>query len=142
MEIKSAADFRAWISKIEAETSLSPSEIARAAGISESTVTRRVRADSAGVPRKSTIAKINRRFGHGTARRPGVNEDTAPFDHALKSEAEAMGLDPDAIARKAVEAAIKQKRFEAWLDENKQAFAAHRKDIEDNGLWSDGRRAF
>ncbi|MEM9179686.1 MAG: type II toxin-antitoxin system CcdA family antitoxin [Pseudomonadota bacterium] len=71
-----------------------------------------------------------------------VREDPVPFDNDIREQAKALGLDPDAIADKAVMEAVKRKRIEAWVEENKEAFAAHRKDIEENGLWSDGLRTF
>lgn len=71
-----------------------------------------------------------------------LREDSAPFDDDIHRQALDLGLDPDAIASKAVADAVKRKRFEAWIEENKDAFAAHRKDLEENGLWSDGFRMF
>ena len=82
----------------------------------------------------------------------GVNETPNEFEHArtiqvelndadLKDAAK-YGLDAKAIARKAVEEEVKTARLRAWIAENKTAFDAHAKDVEENGLWSDGLRQF
>ena len=60
----------------------------------------------------------------------------------LRKEAAAYSLNVEAIARKAVEDAVKQARIRDWVDENRRAFAAHSLDIEEKGLWSDGLRLF
>lgn len=74
----------------------------------------------------------------------GVREDSPHFmpELSLNDEARELGLDPDVIAARAIEAAVKCKRMEAWIDDNKEAFSAHRRDVEENGLWSDGLRQF
>lgn len=72
----------------------------------------------------------------------GVTEDSTPFDHELRVEAESYGLDPDSIAKKAVEDAVKRKRIDAWIEENREAMEANAKDLRENGLWSDGLRQF
>lgn len=73
-----------------------------------------------------------------------VREDSPRFmpELSLNDEARKLGLDPDVIAARAIEAAVKCKRMEAWIDDNKEAFSAHRRDVEENGLWSDGLRQF
>ncbi len=70
----------------------------------------------------------------------GVREDPAPFDHDLKAEAKALGLDPDAIAAKAVEDAVKRKRIEAWNEENREAIESWNEHYRKNGLWNDRYR--
>ncbi|MEO0548371.1 MAG: helix-turn-helix domain-containing protein [Pseudomonadota bacterium] len=75
----------------------------------------------------------------------GVQEDPAPFTQApakLSEEARALGLDPEAIAEKAVQDAVKRKRIDAWIEENREAMDTNAKDIRENGLWSDGLRLF
>ena len=112
-------------------------------------------ADLAGIPRstlysfvagetKHLRADTHTRVENALSAFPNkvLREDPAPFEPELKAEAESLGLDPEAIAKKAIETAIKRKRIEAWVEDNKEAFATHRKDLEENGLWSDGRRAF
>jgi post-segregation antitoxin (ccd killing protein) len=142
MQIYTADDFRAWIGKIASETSLTPSEIARASGLSASTLTRYMHPDYSSVPHKSTIAKIARRFANQPRAGAGFREDPVPFERGLRTEAETLGLDPNAIARKAVEEAIKQKRFAAWIQENQAVFDAKARDADEHGLWCDKYRLF
>jgi antitoxin CcdA len=71
-----------------------------------------------------------------------VKEDGAQFDHQTAAEAKALGLDPDAIAQEAVEAAIKRKHMDAWIEENRSAMEKNAENIRRNGLWSDGLRLF
>ena len=74
----------------------------------------------------------------------GVREEGAPFftERDLAAEARALGIDPDAIARQAVEDAVKRARIDAWIDENREAFATNARDVEENGLWCDRYRQF
>lgn len=142
MQIDTADDFRAWIRRIATETSLTPSGIARAAGLSESTLTRYMHPGYSSVPHKSTVAKIARRFANRSPAGAGFREDSVPFESDLRAEAETLGLDPNAIARKAVEDAIKQKRFAAWIQENQAVFDAKARDADEHGLWCDKYRLF
>ena len=74
----------------------------------------------------------------------GVREERVPFftERDLATEAKEFGLDPEAIARKAVEDAVKRARMDAWIAENREAFAANARDVEENGLWCDRHRMF
>jgi|GEM_PF-4306224 len=112
-------------------------------------------ADRAGIPRSTLYSFVAGETKHlradtqsrvenalSTFPNKVLREDPAPFDRELKAEADSLGLDPEAIARKAVEAAIKRKRMEAWIEENREAMEANAKDIRENGLWSDGLRTF
>jgi transcriptional regulator with XRE-family HTH domain len=60
----------------------------------------------------------------------------------LEAEAESYGLDPDAIARKAIEDAVKAERIRRWNEENREAIESWNELVEREGLWSDGIRAF
>lgn len=81
-------------------------------------------------------------LGLRTDRAKTLKEDPATFDLATRRQARELGLDPDAIAKKAVEDAVKHKRIESWIEENREAMEANAKEIRENGLWSDGRRLF
>lgn len=118
---------------------LSVSAIAGIAGLPRTTLYSFVTGDTKSLRASAQLAVQE---ALGLKRTQAVREDPAPFEHDLRSEAKALGLDADAIAIRAVAEAIKRKRIEAWIDEHKEAFAAHRKDIEENGLWSDGLRMF
>ena len=81
-----------------------------------------------------------------------VREEAHDFDHATTlqvdinetdlKDAAKFGLDAVAIARDAVQEKVKAARLKAWVAENRSAFDAHAKDIEENGLWSDDLRMF
>ena len=71
----------------------------------------------------------------------GVSEEATPFEPALASEARALGLDPNAIARTAVEEAVKRARMDAWNEKNREAVDSWNKLVECEGLWSDDLRA-
>ncbi|MCR9079135.1 MAG: type II toxin-antitoxin system CcdA family antitoxin [Hyphomonadaceae bacterium] len=142
MRITNASDFRAWIKQIETNTSLTPSEIARASGLAESTLTRYMHPDYPRIPQRRTIKKIAGRFGGVMLDRSGVEEDSIAFERRLQAEAETLGLDPDAIARQAIENAIKEKRFSEWMDANREVFEAKARDVDEHGLWCDRYRLF
>ena len=69
----------------------------------------------------------------------GPGQDIHP---ALLEEGERLGIDVEETARKAVEDAVKRARIDAWIEENREAFAANARDVEENGLWCDRYRMF
>lgn len=84
-----------------------------------------------------------------SGRHAGVSEERAAFGKkgvdlhpSVIEEAKTFGIDVEETARKAVEEAVKRARIELWVAENCEAFAAHARDINENGLWSDGLRLF
>lgn len=146
---------RDWREKEE----LTSAEFAALAGVSESAIrhyetgVRRPRTDTAKKIEMLTRGEVSALELLGlegkNKRVRGVSEHGSKLlqaptksDAALLEEARSMGIDPDAVARKAVEDAVKRARIEAWVAENRDAFAAHAHDIEENGLWSDGLRLF
>lgn len=60
----------------------------------------------------------------------GFAETQAPF----ATEARALGLDPEAIAQKAVRDAIKAEKERRWLEENREAIEAQNAWVEKHGL--------
>ena len=74
----------------------------------------------------------------------GVGEEKAPFAPApdISAEARELGLDPEAIAAKAVEDAVKTERLRRWNEDNRDAIESWNELVEREGLWSDGLRAF
>lgn len=61
---------------------------------------------------------------------PGFAETQAPF----ATEARALGLDPDAIAQKAIRDAIKAEKERRWLEENREAIEAQNAWVEKHGV--------
>ncbi|GAB5458455.1 MAG: hypothetical protein Hens3KO_14850 [Henriciella sp.] len=90
--------------------------------------------------RSSTHASIERVITNLNSK--SVREDPTTFHHApnLAAEARTLGLDPDAIAAKAIEDAIKRKRMQTWNEENRDAIEGWNEHYRKNGLWNDGRR--
>lgn len=62
--------------------------------------------------------------------KPGFAETQAPF----ATEARALGLDPEAIARKAIRDAIKAEKERRWLEENRDAIEAQNAWVEKHGV--------
>ena len=58
----------------------------------------------------------------------------APFLEAPFLEARALGLDAAAIATRAVQQAISAEKARRWLEENREAIAAHNRWVEEHGL--------
>ena len=80
------------------------------------------------------LAEVARVTGLSPAElRPDLNAGfagaQAPF-----AEAEALGLDPAAIAAEAVREAVRAEKARRWLEENREAIEAHNKWVEENGL--------
>lgn len=124
-------------------------ELGRRSGVGHTQIMRIERGENS--PRSVTAKRLSEATGGAvtagallgiTQQVVGVREDTAPFDHELRSEAKALGLNPDAIAKKAIEEEIQRKRFDAWMEDNRDAMDANAKDLRENGLWSDGLRQF
>lgn len=68
---------------------------------------------------------------HGrSSRSRGFADAQSPF----VAEARLLGLDPDAIAAKAIEDAVSAEKARRWLEENKEAIEAQNAWIEKNGL--------
>lgn len=62
--------------------------------------------------------------------KPGFAKTQAPF----ATEARALGLDPEAIAQKAVRDAIKAEKERRWLEENREAIEAQNAWVEKHGV--------
>jgi antitoxin CcdA len=62
--------------------------------------------------------------------RPGLAEN----QQAFATEARNLGLDPDAIAARALSDAIRAEKTRRWQEENRDAIAAHTRYVEEHGL--------
>ena len=67
-------------------------------------------------------------YRHG--QRSGLAESQQPF----AAEARALGLDPEAIAAKAVADAVRSEKARRWQEENREAIEAHNRWVEEHGL--------
>lgn len=74
----------------------------------------------------------------------GVRELPTAFQPEMDpiEEARALGLDPEAIAAKAVEEAVKRKRIEQWNEENREAIESWNEHYRQHGLWNEKYRLF
>jgi antitoxin CcdA len=68
-------------------------------------------------------------FQAAGSRPPGMAEAQAPF-----AEANALGLDADAIAEKALREAIRAEKARRWQEENRDAIEAWNRWTEENAL--------
>jgi post-segregation antitoxin (ccd killing protein) len=76
---------------------------------------------------------------------PGLAEAQAPFVNTppgVAAEARALGLDPEAIAEKAIQDAIRAEKQRRWKAENQHAIAAWNDWTEANELPLEAHRAF
>jgi antitoxin CcdA len=90
------------------------------------------------------------------AHRKGVRESGAAYspkaprkvavnlrlDAGLIAEAKAAGLNLSATLSAALTERLKDQRAKQWADEHRAFIEWQNKDIEENGLWSDGLRLF
>ena len=74
--------------------------------------------------------------------RGGFRFDTSGISSQLHEEAIFYGLDPDVIARKAIEEAVKAERIRRWNEENREAIESWNRHYEKHGLWNDKYRLF
>ncbi len=65
---------------------------------------------------------------------------TRPFDP--DSPRQPTQLDVNSELERTLAAALKQRRRERWLDENRPAIAAYNRHVDRHGTFSDGLRSF
>ena len=60
----------------------------------------------------------------------------------LAEEAKAYGTNVSAVLERALEAEHRERRREEWRKANRNAIREANEELAENGLWSDGLRAF
>lgn len=60
----------------------------------------------------------------------------------LLDEAKGLGINLSATLERALEAEVRARRREQWLEENREAIAAYNEYVARNGVFSDGLRSF
>lgn len=60
----------------------------------------------------------------------------------LLQQARALDINLSQTLEQALDIAVKKKRAEQWLQENREAIAQYNADVEENGVFSDGLRSF
>ena len=63
-------------------------------------------------------------------------------DAELVAEAKAAGLNLSAVLESALQGALKERRWQAWREENRAAIEESNKELAENGLWSDRYRVW
>jgi len=78
-----------------------------------------------------------------------VSEDRTEFtgmfvksEPELLEEAATYGIDTEAVARKAVEDAVKAERIRRWNEENREAIESWNQHYKKHGLWNEKYRLF
>jgi len=129
-----------------AQTGTTLEAFGTAIGVSHSTVQRWATGQTRPRGKKAmeAVAKATRGvvtaadFFDGPAARPGFAEAQAPF-HA---EELALGLDAEAIAARAVQAAIQAEKERRWVEENRAAIEAWNTWVDHNELPLSHQRMF
>lgn len=80
---------------------------------------------------------------------PSVNDNSKPkrpanlsINSDLLRQAKKFNINLSATLEAALIEALRNKRREQWLHENRQAIAAYNEHVEENGVFSDGLRSF
>ena len=60
----------------------------------------------------------------------------------LLTQARALDINLSQVLEQALDAVVRQKRAEQWLQENREAISQYNLDVEENGVFSDGLRSF
>lgn len=60
----------------------------------------------------------------------------------LLRQARALGLNLSQALEQTLDRQVRERRAQAWAEENREAIEARRAWVEQNGLWSDGLRQF
>ena len=100
--------------------------------------------DGTNVPRQARLAALTEATGGavtandfhaptGAGTAAGAEAGAGGGLGALLREAEALGLDGEAVCRKALRAAIGDAKAARWLEENRDAIDAHARYIEEHG---------
>lgn len=60
----------------------------------------------------------------------------------LLDQAKALDINLSATLERALEAEVRARKREKWLEENREAIAAYNEHVREHGVWSDGIRGF
>ncbi len=60
----------------------------------------------------------------------------------LLDQAKALDINLSATLEQALDAEVRARLREKWLEENREAIAAYNERVERDGVWSDGLRGF
>lgn len=108
--------------------------LSRRLGLDHSTVSGWTAVPAKHVPAVAAVTGLALHEVRPDLHRPGQPPGLAESQHAFVGEARALGLDPEAIAAKAVLDAIRAEKARRWQEENREAIAAWNRWTEDNEL--------
>ncbi len=60
----------------------------------------------------------------------------------LLSQARALDINLSQVLEQALDAVVRQKRAQQWLQESREAISQYNADVEESGVFSDGLRSF
>ena len=60
----------------------------------------------------------------------------------LLHQARALDINLSQVLEQALDAVVRKKRAEQWVQENREAISQYNLDVEENGVFSDGLRSF
>ncbi len=60
----------------------------------------------------------------------------------LLRQAKELDINLSQVLEQALDAVVKQKKADQWLQENRKAISQYNADVEKNGVFSDGLRSF
>ena len=64
------------------------------------------------------------------------------IDAELIDEANAAGTNLSAVLERALRDELKERRWQAWREENRAAIEASNRELEEHGLWADDYRVW
>lgn len=110
------------------------SALARRLGVDHSTVSGWTDVPAKHLPAVAAVTGLAMRDIRPDLFRGDQRIGLAENQQGLVAEARSLGLDPDAIAAKALTDAIRAERTRRWQAENREAIEAHNRYVEEHGL--------
>ena len=72
----------------------------------------------------------------------GKRAANVSINQGLLEDAKALDINLSATLERALEAEVRARKREKWLEENREAIAAYNEHVREHGVWSDGLRGF
>lgn len=75
-------------------------------------------------------------------RQYGKKPANVSINEGLLAAAKKLQINLSATFEKALEAEVRERRRENWLEDNREALEAYNAHVRENGLWNDDHRPF
>lgn len=72
----------------------------------------------------------------------GKRATNVSVNQGLLEAAKTLDINLSATLERALEAEVRARRRERWLEENREAIDAYNEHVREHGVWSDGLRGF